>query len=209
MINETFFGGRKIASVQWSLALAMAETTTRGGAVIRTGIGAALWTGRASLAPAYHRDAAAVEALLAELTQPGQSVLAYDPRYNGPRMDPAGVILGAATPTIHTLNPDNRRMRVAGLPAGYVLSAGDYIGWQYGANPVRYALHRVTGAATASGAGLTPLFSVTPHIRTGASVGAAVALVRPVCKCLVSAEYGSGAPLVTQGTQISLIQTLR
>lgn len=209
MINETFFGGLKVASVQWSLQSAMSETTTRGGAVIRTGIGAALWTGRATLAPAYHRDAAAVEALLAELTQPGRSILAHDPRYNGPRLDPTGAILGASAPIVHALNADNRRLRVNGLPSGYVLSVGDYIGWQYGSNPVRYALHRVTSAATASGAGLTPLFSVTPNIRPGVTIGAAVAFVQPICKCLISARYGIGVPLVTQGAEITLIQTLR
>lgn len=209
MINTTFFSTLKVASVQWSLPPAMAETTTRGGEVIRTGIGAPLWRGSVALWQQYHRDVAEVEALLAELTQPGQSILAYDPRYTGPRMDPGGAILGAASPTIHTLNPDNRRLRVAGLPGGYVLSVGDYIGWQYGANPVRYALHRITSAATASGAGLTPLFSVTPHIRPGAAVGAAVALVRPVCKCLVNVDYGVGSRIFTRDTQISLIQTLR
>lgn len=208
-INETFFGGLKVASVQWSLSRAQTDTRTRGGEMIRVGSGASLWQGSATLAPAYHRDAAATEALLAELTGPGQSILAYDPRYNGPSYDPTGAILGASTPTIDTLNADNRRMRVTGLPASYELRVGDYIGWQYGSNPTRYALHRVTSAATANSTGRTPLFSVTPHIRPGAVVGAAVALTRPVCKCLITADYGAGAPLITQGARIGLMQTLR
>lgn len=209
MINETFFGGLKIASVQWSLSRAQTDTRTRGGSVIRVGIGAPLWIGAATLSPAYHRDAGEIEALLAELTEPGRFILAHDPRYDGPAFDPTSSILGNATPTIHTLNADNRRMRVQGLPGGYQLRIGDYLGFQYGSNPTRYALHRLTSAATASGAGLTPLFSVTPHIRPGAAVGAAVSLVRPSCKCLISADYGNGAPLITQGAQITLIQTLR
>ena len=207
MINTTFFGGLKIASVQWQLSRANLDTRTRGGAVIRSGIGAPLWTGTATLAPGYHADLAAVEALLAELTAPGRFVLAYDPRHNGPKADPGGAILGGASPTIHTLDGDNRRMRIGGLPSGYVLSVGDYLGFQYG-SPARYALHRVTSAATASG-GVTPLFSVAPNIRPGATTGAAVTLVRPVCKCLISAEYGAGRPLITSGAEIGLIQTLR
>lgn len=209
MINETFFGGLKIASVQWSLSRVTKDTRTRGGAVIRSENGAALWTGTATLAPGYHADQGETEALLAELTGAGQFVLAYDPRYNGPKADPGGAILGASTPTIHTLDADNRRMRIQGLPSGYVLSAGDYLGFEYGSNPTRYALHRLTSAATASIGGLTPFFSVTPHIRPGAAVEAAVALMRPVCKCLVTADYGTGAPLITQGAQIGLQQVLR
>lgn len=207
--NTTFFGGLKVASVQWSLSRATKDTRTRGGSVIRAEQGAALWTGSATLVPGYHAGQGEIEALLAELTAAGQFILAYDPRYNGPRMDPGGVILGNATPTIHTLDADNRRMRVTGLPAGYVLSVGDYLGFTYGSNPTRYALHRITSAATASGAGLTPLFSVTPHIRPGAAVAGAVTLLRPACKCLITAEYGAGAPRITSGATIGLIQTLR
>jgi hypothetical protein len=208
-LDTTFFGGLRIASVQWSLNRALSENTLRDGTVIANQVGTPKWMGAATLSPAYHADLAEVEALLAKLTAPGEYVLAHDPRYSGPKADPGGVTLGAATPTIHTLNADNKRLRVTGLPSGYVLSPGDYIGWTYLSNPTRYALHRLVTGATASGAGLTPLFEVTPHIAPGVTTGAAVTLVRPAAKCLIRAQYGAGVPLITNGGQIELIQTTR
>lgn len=217
MVDTTFFGGLKIASVQWSLNRAQSTNQLRGGDVIKNQVGAPLWQGMATLAPAYHADLAETEAMLAKLTAPSEFFLAYDPRYNGPKADPAGAILGVGSgpssttaPTIHTLNADNKRLRVTGLPAGYVLSAGDYIGWTYLSNPTRYALHRLVTGATASAAGLTPLFEVVPHIRPGVTVGADVELIRPAAKCIIaSADYGAGVPLITNGAQIQIMQTLR
>ena len=209
MIDTTLFPALKVAASKFSLSVNYTQGVTRGGEVIRVGVGARLWAGTVSVAPAYYHQLAALEALLAESDAAGRFILAYDARFDGPRLDPTGAILGAATPTIHTLDADSRRMRVTGLPAGYQLRTGDYIGWQYGSGPVRYALHRLTSDADASGAGLTPLFSVVPHIRPGAAVGAAVSLVRPVCKCVISADYGAGSRLISQGPQITLTQTLR
>ena len=208
--DTAFFGGIKVAAVEWSLSRDVSVTRLRDGSAIPIERGAALWQGKVTLAPAYHRNMAEVEARLAKLTGAGEFLLAYDPRHNGPRMDPGGVILGSATPTIHTLNSDNRQMRVTGLPASYVLSAGDWIGWQYGSNPTRYALHRLVTGATASLAGLTPLFEVTPRIRPGVATGAAVTLIRPPIKALIrDAAYGQGVPLITHGPSFDIIQTLR
>ena len=208
--DATFFGGLKVAAVEWSLSRDVSATRLRDGSVIPTERGAALWQGQVTLAPAYHDDAAATEARLAKLTGAGQFLLAYDPRHNGPRMDPGGVILDTATPTIHTLHSDGRQMRVNGLPGSYALMAGDWIGWTYGSNPVRYALHRLVTDATASLAGLTPLFEVVPAIRPGSTTGIAVSLIRPPIKALIrDARYGHGAPLITQGASFDIIQTLR
>lgn len=210
MTDSTFFGGLKVASVTFAPSIPTEQTRLADGSVVKASLGATLWQGTAQLAPSTHADAAEVEAKLAKLMRPGETFFAYDPRYNGPRSDPGGVILGAATPTIHTLDADNRRLRVTGLHAGYVLSVGDYIGWQYGSSPTRYALHRVETAATADGAGLTPLFAVEPHIRPGVAVSAAVALVRPRIKAqLLSVAYGQGVPVVTSGVSLSFTQTLR
>ena len=210
MTDTTFFAGLRVASVRWTLSEPMEVNRLGDGSVIKSSLGAALWQGEATMAPGYHANLAEVEARLAKLHRPGEFFLAYDPRHNGPRMDPGGTILGAATPTIHTLDADNKRLRVQGLPAGYDLSAGDWIGWTYGSSPTRYALHRLVTGATASGAGLTPLFEVAPHIRPGVSTGAAVVLIRPPVKAvLLDATYGAGRPLITEGGSFSLIQTLR
>lgn len=209
-VDASFFGGLRVSSVEWSLSRATSHTRLHDGTVIPIERGAPLWRGVVTLADAYHRRAAEIEARLAKLTGAGQFFLAHDPRYRGPQMDRDGLILGGATPTIHTLDPDGRRLRVTGLPGGYSLSPGDWIGWTYGENPTRYALHRLVTGATASAGGLTPLFEVVPAIRPGASVGAAVALVKPQAKALVvSAEYGRGRALITDGATFEITQTLR
>lgn len=210
MTDLTFFGGIKKASAKLSLSDPQEVNRLADGSVIKASLGAALWQGELSLIPGYHADQGGIEVKLAKLIRAGQTFLAYDTRYNGPAADPGGVILGSATPTIHTLDGDNRRMRVTGLPSGYQLQAGDWIGWQYGTNPVRYALHRIETGATASGAGLTPLFAVEPFIRAGVTTGTAVTLIRPPVKAVMTgADYGAGRPLITDGASFSFIQTLR
>jgi len=211
MTDTTFFDSLRISAVRWWLNEPFEINRLGDGSVLKGSLGAALWQGDATLARGYHRDLAAVEARLAKLMRPGETFLAHDPRHNGPRADPGGVILGAATPVIHTLAANNREIRIAGLPAGYVLSDGDMIGWLYGSNPVRYALHQVVYGATASGSGLTPLIEVAPFVRPGAIPGStAVVLVRPPVKAVLdAAEYGSGVPLFTQGARLRFTQTLR
>ncbi len=69
---------------------------------------------------------------LAVLRGAGASFLAYDVTRGAPLFDPTGAVLGAATPTIHELLAGARELRLAGLPGGYVISSGDYLGFAYG-----------------------------------------------------------------------------
>lgn len=209
MIDTSFFAETCVLSVRWHLDEPVETAQLSGGQIIRASLGAALWRGDVELRTNYHAQQAGLEARLARLSRPGQTLLAWDPRHNGPIADPGGVWLGAAAPVIHTLDPDNLRLRVSGLPAGYVLSRGDYLGFTYGSNPTRYALHRLDQSATASGAGLTPLFEVAPHIRPGAQTGAAVALIRPPIRAvLLAAEYGQSELNVTKGARFAVQQVL-
>lgn len=210
MTDTVFFGGIKKASAKLSLSDPQEVNRLGDGSVLKSSLGAALWQGELSLIPGYHADQGTIEVKIAKLMRAGETFLVYDTRYDGPAADPDGAILGSATPTIHTLDADNRRLRVTGLPAGYLLQAGDWIGWQYGSSPSRYALHRLETEATADGAGLTPLFAVEPFIRPGVTVGTAVTLVRPPIKAVMTqADYGAGRPLITEGPSFSFIQTLR
>lgn len=205
----SFYDAVRLASQSFRLEVPRGFSRLANGQSIPSTIGASYWRGSAKLPEKYHRDAIH-EVDLMRLQRPGQTFLIYDKRFNGPIMDPGGAILGAATPTIHTLNSDNLRLRVQGLPGGYKLSTGDYIGWQYGSSPVRYALHRIAQTVTASGSGLTPLFAVEPHIRQGAAVGMAVQLVRPVCRAqIISSSYGNMQLNVTEGAAFEWEETLR
>lgn len=210
MTDTTFFGSLRLTSFMMTLSDPQESNRLGDGSIIKASLGAALWMGEATLPSGPHRQQADIEVRLSRLLRAGETFLVYDPRSNGPAADPAGVILGTSTPTIHTLDGDNRSMRLQGLPAGYQLSAGDWIGWTYGASPVRYAAHRIETAAVADAAGLTPLFAVEPFIRPGVTVGTAVSLVRsPIKAVMTSAEYGGGRARVSQGPSFGFIQTLR
>jgi hypothetical protein len=99
-------------------------------------------------------------------------------------------------------------MTISALPANYVLSIGDYVAFNYG---TRRALHRLVSAATASAGGLTPVFEVTPAIRTGAAVSTAVTLIRPSCKAVLlpgSVSRGVSRQLITRDASFRFRQTL-
>ncbi|KPQ06202.1 MAG: hypothetical protein HLUCCA12_12190 [Rhodobacteraceae bacterium HLUCCA12] len=211
MTDTTFFAGLQISAIRWWLNEPVEINRLGDGSILKGSLGAALWRGEATIAKRHHRDLAAMEARIARLQRPGQTFLAFDPRYNGPRADPGGVVLGANTPVLHTLAANNREIRISGLPSGYVISDGDLVGWQYGTNPVIHALHQVVAGATASSGGLTPLIEVTPFVRPGVVPGSTqVALVRPTIKAVLeSADYGHGVRVFTQGATLRFIQTLR
>jgi hypothetical protein len=210
MIDTTIADLFRVVGSTWRLNDPVVVNRLVGGEVLTASAGAPLWTGSLELVQGYHAHQAEIEARIIELQDPGVRFRTHDPRFNGPRLDPGGFILGSATPTIHTLDTDNLRLRVTGLPVGYTLSPGDYIGWTYGSSPTRRALHRVVTAATASAGGLTPLFRVRPHIRLGAVTGAAVQLVRPqITARLIGVDYGKVVPLITPGARLDFIQTLR
>lgn len=203
---------QRIAQVQVWLNEPARIDRTAGGVVLKASLGAAVW--RASLTlyddPLWDR-AAEVEALIALAARPGMAFLAYDPRKPYPASDPDGSVLGAAVPQISALDANNRELSLSDLPAGYVLTPGDLIGFEYGSSPTRYALHRLVSGATADGTGAAGPVEVTPPIRPGASTGTAVTLVRPVMKAVLEPDpqYGGAVPGVVQGARLGLVQTVR
>ena len=206
-----FLGALRIEEVTFRLSHPQEHTRLGDGTVISASLGATLWTGSIRLAQANHPRHAQMEALLGLMDQPGATFLCCDPRHVGPASDPTGSILGSRTVTIHSVSSNMRELRLAGLPSGYILSAGDMLGFQYGANPVRHALHRIVVGATASSTGLTPLIEVVPNLRSGAVAGLTVSLIRPACKARLLPEptYGSGRQALSRGASFEFIQTLR
>ena len=206
-----FLGALRVEEVTFQLSHPQEHTRLGDGTVISASLGASLWTGNIRLAQANHIRHAQMEALIGLMDQPGASFLCHDPRYLGPASDPSGSILGSRTVTIHSVASTMRELRLVGLPSGYILSAGDMLAFQYGANPVRYALHRIVVGGTATSGGLTPLIEVVPNLRPGAVEGLAVSLIRPACKAQLLPEptYGSGRQALSRGASFDFIQTLR
>ncbi len=206
-----FLGALRVEEVTFRLSHPQEHTRLGDGTVISASLGASLWTGTIRLAQANHPQHAAMEALIGLMDQPGATFLCHDPRYLGPASDPTGAILGSRTVTIHSVASSLRELQLTGLPSGYALSAGDMLGFPYGANPVRYALHRIVFGGTASSGGLTPMLEVIPNLRAGAVAGLTVQLIRPACKARLLPEptYGSGRQALSRGASFDFIQTLR
>ena len=211
LTHAQFLGALRVAEVTFRLSHPQEHTRLGDGTVISASLGASLWTGTIRLAQANHPRHAQMEALLALMDQPGATFLCHDPRYVGPAGDPTGTVLGSRTVTIHTVASTLRELRITGLPAGYILAAGDMLAFQYGSNPVRYALHRIVIGGTASSTGLSPMLEVVPSLRPGAVAGLTVSLIRPACKArlLPDPTYGSGRQALSRGAGFDFIQTLR
>lgn len=205
-----FWDQLPLSSSTFHLPGDLSVTITEDGDVIPSRRGRRLWQGAVTLGRDYHAKNAEIEALVEALMEPGASFMIYDRRKPYPAADPDGTLLGGATPTLFSLDPNNRRVSIAGLPAGYTLTRGDRIGWTYGADPVRHALHRVVTTVTADGAGFTPDFEVRPFIRPGTQAGADVTLIRPLCRAkLIEEEIGASNARLSSAGSFRWMQTLR
>lgn len=147
----------------------------KGGGLIAAELAAARWSADVTLSPNYNRASVGVEAIVNALRGSLKSFQAYDKRRAYPLADPDGSILGAASVTISAVGSDLQSLKLAGLPAGYVLTVGDYI-----SIPSRKQLFQVLENSTANGSGVSPsFFAVAPSILSGLAGGDAVRLVKP------------------------------
>jgi hypothetical protein len=204
-----FLDQLRVQSARFWLPESLTMESTEGGEIFTADRGPRLWQAEFTLAQGHHHTVDESEARLALLAQAGRSFLAYDPRRTGPKADPEGAALAGFTPKISTTTA--REVTLSGLPAGYQISRGDYLGWTYGSNPVRYALHRAVTAPVADGTGLA-VVEVIPNIRPGTTAGTTVTLLRPVCKMVLvpgSYEPGQAARVFTAGATFRAQQTLR
>lgn len=207
---DQFFDLLSVSECTFSLDEAMQSSQTGGGEVISASVGSRLWMGQIALNRGYHAVVAQQNAILDMLREPGRSFFAYDFARQYPFADQGGYILGAATPTIASL-PSNREIAIEGLPPGYLLSPGDRMSFEYGSNPTRHALHQVAvgGRSDASG-NLT--VEVSPGVRSGATAGAAITLIRPQIKAIIvpgSTQIGASGAGISEGASFSIVQTLR
>lgn len=177
-----FWRGLKILSFDMRLGGGLQSQATGGGEVITARTGQRLWEGEVSLV--MQDDPGATEAVLQALREPGRSFMCEAHKRLFPLADAAGAQLGAATPVIASLPVGGRSMTLSGLPAGYVLSPGDFLALTRG-TPTRYELLQIVTGAVASGGGVSGEFEVTPGIRPGIIVGAAVVLARPQFRAMI------------------------
>ncbi len=205
-----FWSPLRVASLSLSLPAAAEMSRTAGGEIIVAELGARLWTARVTLAPIRIEDAAALQVKLRLLQRAGASLFVSPRIGDYPARDPNGVI-AASNVTIASLPAGNQTLSLAGLPAGYALSAGDYLAFSYG-NPPLWAFHQLVTDARADAAGIIPAFGIVPQLRPGAIVGASVTLVKPAFRALMlpgSLNEGALQRTRLSGISFDLIQTLK
>jgi len=205
-----FWSPLRVASLSLSLPAAAEISRTAGGEIIVAELGARLWSARVTLAPIGIESAAALQVKLRLLPRAGASLFVSPRIRDCPARDPNGVI-AASNVSIASLPAGNQTLSLAGLPAGYALSAGDYLAFNY-SNPAIQAFHQMVGDARADAAGIVPAFEIVPQLRPGATIGASVTLVKPAFKALlIPGSLNEGVMQRTRlaGVTFDLIQTLK
>lgn len=192
----TFQDKMSIGSVRWWMESFQEMSITGGGESLVADLAPRMWKGDVTMSIMSTQKSAQIEALVESLDGSLQTFQLYDPRIAYPFADPTGAILGASTPVIASLDANNKVLNISGLPAGYILTGGDKLGFGYG-TPTRRALHRIVSDVIANGAGLASGIEVRPHFRPGVVVTTPVIFVKPYCTVRMvpgSFQPGTGIP---------------
>lgn len=210
MSASAFFEGLRIMRASFDLPNNQLITRSAGGDVMRAELGARLWRAQLDLVPQTHQGAEEIRAKMHLLRQPSASLIIRPSPCFAPACDPDGSIIASSTVLLASVNANLRDITLSGLPAAYAITAGDYLSYTYGTDPVRYGFHQAVSSATANGSGVTGAFEVIPPIRPGYSIGATVRLMKPWMKAvLVESSTGAAGVAVTDGISLTLQQTLR
>lgn len=204
-----WFAALPIAAMQLDPVEHVVADMTGKGEWISDDVAPMLWQGEVTLGKMLDTEAAHASVMMDLIRPAGRLFYVYDTRRPAPKSDPLGVILGASAPVISALAASRRELSLSGLPAGYVLSRGDYLAFSYGG---RRALHRIASdGVVANGAGGTPLFEVSTLIQPGATISTPVQLITPsipVMRIPGSVTAGTSRRTVTDGLTFKFIQTL-
>ena len=165
-------------------------TPLRSGRQVSVDLGPTLWRGKWTSGNLDDDRFAEVRAWYDTLLS-AETFFGYDLLREYPRKYPggfAGLTVGASPFSgqcqLAAVASNNVEVDLAALPIGFVLSVGDYIAFDYGADDGSRALHRVSAGAIADSDGLVTL-EVRPHVRVGWQADAAVSLIKPSAKMII------------------------
>lgn len=163
-----------------------------------------LWEVTLSLAARTPADARAIDAKVFTLNGSSQSFLFAEPTYA-----PAGGGVPGSGVTIDAIASDGLAIALAGLPAGYVVTAGDRFSVAWGTG--RQYLGMFAETATADGSGDTAQIAITPWLPIGIATTAAVEMTTPVLRAFVPPggyrSFGTrSGGLVSQGASLTMVQ---
>lgn len=136
--------------------------------------GTSLFTLAATSFPLNNEDAVDFEAMLSSMDNGIGTFHAFDMRRPFPKSKSDGDFSNTAK--ISSIGINGKSLALSGLPAGMVLSRGDYLAFDV---PGWRALHQIMETVIASGAGVSPTVEVRPHLMVGSAVGADVDLKQP------------------------------
>lgn len=169
-----------VAAVAWNEARQDAISALGSGEWLTHELGPPLHEAEVRTARMPHARAEQLRARLRTVNG-GAHFYLCNPTMLYPQADPGGAVLGSASVVIASINANRRALALSGLPAGYVITMGDYLHVDYDAPPRRALLQAAEGA-TANGSGVTPEFDVRPHLRPGITAALAVSLKKPAAK---------------------------
>lgn len=115
---------------------------TAGGSTIAKSFGSALWSMEATTKPMMRDDAMEYEAKIHSLDGSIGTFYAGDLRRVYPKAHPTGDFSESGV-AIYAVGVDSKSLQIDGLPAGFILSAGDFLSFDYGASPKSRALHQI------------------------------------------------------------------
>lgn len=146
-------------------------------------IGPAIWMAKIQTGEMYNDDAESAAALINQMGGSLGTFLAWNPRRPYPKADPTGALIAGHSPTLNDVS--GNVITLHDLPAGYQISRGDKISWDWGSSPTHRAFHEFCADATADGSGVLTC-EVSPYVRTGWAVNAAVTLAQPTVEMMIS-----------------------
>lgn len=163
------------------------QSTQASGRTVVKDLGAPLWTCRATTKTLSPNNLDYWRARLTALENGMQQFWGYPMSRCYPILYPNGSWpTGAAfngNCLLASISSDRRSISLSNLPAGFVLSVGDYVSIGPG------DLHQVMETATASGGGTTGVFEVRPQVWPNRTAPAVVSVKQPAC--LMSLVPGS------------------
>ncbi|MCZ4501031.1 MAG: hypothetical protein JWQ74_3586, partial [Marmoricola sp.] len=168
------------------------------------------WEAEVNFINMENADARKIQGIIESLDEGMNDFYWFDPRSEYPIADPTGSILGASNPKIDALRNNNKELGIKSLPNGYVLSAGDFLSFDFGSAPVHRAFHRIVEGGVATG-GTTGWLEVRPHIRPGAAVNADVTLKRASMQMKMipgSFDPGTARQMMTTGMSFKARQVI-
>jgi hypothetical protein len=207
-----FADGLRVRSFGWDLSENRRTSETSGGEILVADLGPRLWRGSVQIAPTTYDGQRSAQALAQALRSGSRSFFLSPYKAQYPAADPDGSTLGAATPSLQLPVGGFDTVDITGLPEGYILTPGDYFSFEYGSDPVRYALHQivaVSGPADVTGT-LTAQF--VGRLRPGVADGTEIRLVKPFCKVLMvpgSFSASTAGLASASGFSFDFQQTLR